>query len=172
MSIVFKRIWSIFSRPSRYVGRDLEGNKFFEYPSTSDDPRRTKRMIEYQPESRKWDYVSGRARLPVQWSMWLTHTRADPPSIEELRADIQRQQRVHASALELEKQYQAERAAQRLIPDSKPTPEMIEQPNQQVVSPISALEENVTKKERMKVPPSAPPPETQAWSPKTIRRGS
>ncbi|KAG8834457.1 hypothetical protein FRC17_008679 [Serendipita sp. 399] len=129
-------------------------------------------MIKYQPESRKWDYVSGQARLPVQWSMWLTHTRADPPSIEELRADIQRQQRVQASALALEQQYQAEKTAQRLLPESKPAPDMIEEPNQQVESQRVTREESAMKKERMKVPPSAPPPETQAWAPKAIRRGA
>lgn len=161
MSNFFRRVWQVISRPTRYVGRDLEGNKFYEYPSTSEDPRRTKRMIKYQPESRKWDYVSGQARLPVQWSMWLSHTRHDAPSLEELQTDLMRQRRVQASALELEAQYDAERAAQKLVPEPAPR----QTPESPIKTESAPVQPSPPQRERMKMPPSAPPPETQAWSP-------
>ncbi|KAG1823480.1 uncharacterized protein BJ212DRAFT_1261970 [Suillus subaureus] len=46
----------------------------------------------------------------VQWSAWLTHTRPDPPSIEELQADLARQQRVKLNVAILEAKDEAERA--------------------------------------------------------------
>jgi NADH dehydrogenase [ubiquinone] 1 alpha subcomplex assembly factor 2 len=57
-----------------------------------------------------WAYVASGKRLPVQWSAWLTHTRPDPPSIEELQADLARQQRVKLNAAILEARDEAERA--------------------------------------------------------------
>ncbi|KAH9962945.1 hypothetical protein BC827DRAFT_1196051 [Russula dissimulans] len=37
-----------------------------------------------------WNYIGGARRLPVQWVSWLSHTRRDPPTLEELRADLER----------------------------------------------------------------------------------
>ncbi|KAF9010164.1 hypothetical protein BDQ17DRAFT_1538675 [Cyathus striatus] len=75
---------------------------FFEYPSTSDDPRRTKRMVQYADPEHMTTYIGGNKRLPIQWSSWLTHTRPHPPTLEELQADIQRQQRVLMNAAMIE----------------------------------------------------------------------
>ncbi|TFY69320.1 hypothetical protein EVG20_g3206 [Dentipellis fragilis] len=74
------------------------GNKYYEYPSSTDDPRRTKRRVKYKDYEDVWAYVSGSRRIPVQWTSWLTHTRHHPPTLEELRVDIARQRRVLANA--------------------------------------------------------------------------
>ncbi|PVF97384.1 hypothetical protein CPB86DRAFT_707041 [Serendipita vermifera] len=162
----------LFGEKTRYVGRDLEGNKFYEYPSTSEDPRRTKRMIVYRPAERKWDYVSGKAQLPVQWRMWLTHTRYDPPTIEELQVDIARQRRIQQSALQLEAQYEEERQAQQLLPEPQSNSSVQNQEEVRKGTPVDRPKQRpFSEKERMLVPPSAPPTEAQSWSPKTIRRG-
>ncbi|KAG6335235.1 hypothetical protein ID866_3861 [Astraeus odoratus] len=51
--------------------------------------------------------------VAVQWSAWLTHTRRDPPTIEELRADLVRQKRVQMNAALLEAKEREERASVR-----------------------------------------------------------
>ncbi|KAI0918571.1 hypothetical protein AcV5_002524 [Taiwanofungus camphoratus] len=95
---VLRRIWESFSSSRYLVGRDLEGNCFYEYPSVSDDIRRTKRIVKYKHGQDMLDYASGGRRLPVQWSSWLTHTRPHPPTLEELHADLERQKRVLLNA--------------------------------------------------------------------------
>ncbi|KIM22159.1 hypothetical protein M408DRAFT_333056 [Serendipita vermifera MAFF 305830] len=186
MTSLFKRVWALVSKPTRLVGRDLEGNAFFEYPSVSEDPRRTKRMVEYRPASAKWDYIGGNKRLPVQWTQWLTHTRPDPPTLEELQADIQRRYRVQQSAQLLEEGYKAERAANMLIPEpaSQTHPQedaqlhaVESQPADSKVNgvqdPSGASKDASPKKARMLTPPTnpLPPPETKPWSPKVASRG-
>ncbi|KAF8438062.1 hypothetical protein L210DRAFT_3545355 [Boletus edulis BED1] len=56
-----------------------------------------------------WTYIASGKRLSVQWNAWLTHTRSDPPSIEELKADLERQHRVQMNAAILEARDKEER---------------------------------------------------------------
>ncbi|KIK47022.1 hypothetical protein CY34DRAFT_799871 [Suillus luteus UH-Slu-Lm8-n1] len=86
----------------------MEGNKYFEHPNTNNG--RSKRTVKYRKNEDMWTYVASGKRLPVQWSAWLTHTRPDPPSIEELQADLTRQRRVKLNAAILEAKDEAERA--------------------------------------------------------------
>lgn len=86
----------------------MEGNKYFEHPNANSG--RSKRTVKYRKNEDMWAYVASGKRLPVQWSAWLTHTRPDPPSIEELQADLARQQRVKLNAAILEAKDEAERA--------------------------------------------------------------
>jgi len=86
----FRRLFKIFGWKSSFVGRDLYGNKFYEYPSTTDDPRRTHRLVKYIDKGKITEYATGGLRLPIQWSAWLTHTRRDPPSMDELMKDYER----------------------------------------------------------------------------------
>jgi len=53
-------------------------------------------------------YTGGGKRLPIQWSAWLAHTRPHPPTIEELQADVARQQRVLANVALIEARDRAE----------------------------------------------------------------
>ncbi|OAX42600.1 hypothetical protein K503DRAFT_853832 [Rhizopogon vinicolor AM-OR11-026] len=71
---------------------------------------RSKRTVKYRRNEDMWAYVASGKRLPVQWSAWLTHTRPDPPTTEELQADLARQRRVKMNAAILEAKDQKERA--------------------------------------------------------------
>ncbi|KAK4685141.1 NADH dehydrogenase [ubiquinone] 1 alpha subcomplex assembly factor 2, partial [Tremellales sp. Uapishka_1] len=125
---------SIFSRLRRLipvarrrpVGYDLQGNKYFEGPGANGG--RTKRTIEYRIERDITDYTSGYSRLPVQWTAWMAHTRTNPPTIEELERDYNRQTRLTPLISAIEEREKQERIRQGfLIPDSEtgdyvPTP--------------------------------------------------
>ncbi|KAE9407939.1 hypothetical protein BT96DRAFT_1013826 [Gymnopus androsaceus JB14] len=90
---IWRRIW----HPTGFVGRDLEGNSYYE---------------RLNPLKGIW--LRGSRRLPIQWSAWLAHTRAHPPSIQELQTDLIRQQRVQRNAALIEASYQQERAQLRI----------------------------------------------------------
>lgn len=71
-----------------FIGNDLEGNGYYEYPSRSgsQDPRHTRRVIKYrEKQANYFDY--DRSQLPIQWKMWLRHTRRVAPSLQELQED-------------------------------------------------------------------------------------
>ncbi|VDC02728.1 unnamed protein product [Peniophora sp. CBMAI 1063] len=109
MSII-GRAWQRLVRSRYFVGTDLEGNRFFEYPSSTDDPRRTKRRVEYKQYTDMWQYIGRQRSLPVQWTAWLSHTRADPPSIQELQRDMFRRQRLQHNVAQIEARDAAEAA--------------------------------------------------------------
>ncbi|KAF8889709.1 hypothetical protein BD779DRAFT_1520596 [Infundibulicybe gibba] len=126
---ILGRIWQNIRPRSllRYVGRDLEGNRFYEHPSSSNDPRRTKRTVQYGDPEAVWHYIGGGRRLPVQWSAWLSHTRANPPTLQELEVDMARQQRMQMKvamiqARDLEDQKQMLRLAQSPPSNTLPPP--------------------------------------------------
>ncbi|ETS61978.1 hypothetical protein PaG_03529 [Moesziomyces aphidis] len=87
---------------ARYiVGHDLVGNAYLELPSLSGslDPRHPRRSIQWKEKREMGDY--DQRSIPVQWVMWLRHTRRDPPSIEELARDRQRILTTQANAARL-----------------------------------------------------------------------
>jgi hypothetical protein len=43
---------------------------------------RTKRVVKYARRMELWEYPQAQRRLPVQWTMWLTHTRLKAPTLE------------------------------------------------------------------------------------------
>ncbi|KAI0261588.1 hypothetical protein BC834DRAFT_459221 [Gloeopeniophorella convolvens] len=98
-----------FYRPRYFIGTDLEGNRFFEHPSLTSDPARTRRRVEYKVYDDMWDYIGGARRLPVQWTSWLSHTRPDPPTLDELHSDLERQRRVLHNAAVIAARDQEER---------------------------------------------------------------
>ncbi|KAK0449712.1 uncharacterized protein EV420DRAFT_1563667 [Desarmillaria tabescens] len=99
---LFSRIWKIVRHPTGFVGKDLEGNMFFERPNLLPEARRTKRTVKYRNPGDMWLYIGGPKRLPVQWSAWLSHTRPDPPTIQELQIDLARQEKVLRNAALIE----------------------------------------------------------------------
>ncbi|KAG7448686.1 uncharacterized protein BT62DRAFT_929777 [Guyanagaster necrorhizus] len=98
----FSKIWKLIRHPTGFVGRDLEGNMFFERHNPLPEARRTKRTVKYRNPDDMWLYIGGPKRLPVQWSAWLSHTRPDPPTIQELQTDLARQERVSRNAALIE----------------------------------------------------------------------
>ncbi|TFK34471.1 hypothetical protein BDQ12DRAFT_689665 [Crucibulum laeve] len=189
MSII-SRIWNAVRNPVRYVGRDLEGNRFYEAPSSTDDPRRTKRTIQYRDQEEVWKYIGGGKRLPIQWSSWLTHTRPYPPSLEELQADLARQHRVLMNAAMIEARDEEERkqALQLRNADRErlqaPPPEPIQaQVKLEALSthdaealpsppPPNAQLESAKEQEQPKSPwKHNIDPEPESWTPRARRRG-
>lgn len=51
------------------------------------------------------------AHAQAQWSAWLRTTRKLPPTMDELQKDYDRQLRLKANVMDLERAYQAEKAA-------------------------------------------------------------
>ncbi|KIY47431.1 hypothetical protein FISHEDRAFT_45387, partial [Fistulina hepatica ATCC 64428] len=82
----------------------LTGNKFYEYvnPNCESLQTKTRRMVRYRSQEEAYLYVGGGKRLPPQWYAWLSHTRRDPPSIQELQADVLRQERLRANVALIE----------------------------------------------------------------------
>lgn len=87
---------------AKYIkGHDLAGNAYLELPSLSGslDPRHTRRSIQWAEKRELGDY--DQRSIPVQWVMWLRHTRRDAPSLEELQRDRERIAMTQANAARL-----------------------------------------------------------------------
>ncbi|TCD60686.1 hypothetical protein EIP91_009668 [Steccherinum ochraceum] len=163
------------------VGRDLEGNKYYEIANP--ESSRMKRVVKYRKGYDMWTYVAGGKRLPVQWSAWLTHTRAHPPTLEELYADIERQKRVMLGAAMIEAREReavvaAQLAEQPSISAHRSDSSSVEPlPSSQTSPPNSQQEsrEVASGTWQGKPDPFAHVPkgadQTQSWAPRAIRRG-
>ncbi|KAM5532899.1 hypothetical protein V8D89_013451 [Ganoderma adspersum] len=183
------------SRPTGFVGRDLQGNRFFEYPSTSDDPRRTKRVVKYAKGTHMLDYVSGHRRLAVQWTSWMTHTRSHPPTLQELQGDLERQRRILQNVAMIEARDRAE--AEQIAAQQAPTPHLqapargTSKPDsteqQGIATPVPGVTKSAhsntsvnspaRQSQTYQEPPSSPwkpppPDEPHGWQPRSfVRRG-
>ncbi|KAF8960352.1 hypothetical protein BDZ97DRAFT_1834274 [Flammula alnicola] len=169
------RIWNAIRTPVRYVGRDLEGNKFFETRSPN-DPSRTKRTVQYDDPEDVWKYIGGGKRLPIQWSAWLTHTRNNAPTLEELQADMARQQRLSANVAMIEARDRAEaeemlrirqQDAQRALEDAAESRNkaLLQEPAGKTTNPAPDVTASSTQA-------SPPPPITPARADQSISSGS
>ncbi|ORX38224.1 hypothetical protein BD324DRAFT_343415 [Kockovaella imperatae] len=101
----------------RFKGRDLSGNKYYEIAKPSGGGR-PKRSVKYNNIEHLSDYTSGKVNLPVQWRAWLSHTRPNPPSVEELEADHLRQTNLTPLVAAIEERERAERIRQGYASDS------------------------------------------------------
>lgn len=132
MSILQKVARALRIGKAKYiVGHDLAGNAYLELPSLSGslDPRHTRRSIQWKEKKELGDY--DQRSIPVQWVMWLRHTRREAPTIQELVRDHERilttQANAHKLALQdkesrereqqarLEQHAEAKQRAQKLI---------------------------------------------------------
>ncbi|KAJ8517913.1 hypothetical protein ONZ45_g4943 [Pleurotus djamor] len=106
----FQRLWRFVqtNKPARLIGRDLEGNSYYERFNPN-NPTRAKRTVKYYAEQDMWRYIGGERRLAVQWTAWLSHTRAHPPTLEELEQDAARVERVRYNAAMIEARERQER---------------------------------------------------------------
>jgi NADH:ubiquinone oxidoreductase subunit len=92
-----------------FVGHDLQGNMYFEEPMIKrgiNFPRRSviyqdgrNHLSQYDPDS-----------IPVQWQAWMRHTRLDPPTLQELQLDLQRQAVTELNVKKLEEKEKQEMA--------------------------------------------------------------
>ncbi|KAI9806726.1 MAG: hypothetical protein M1825_006183 [Sarcosagium campestre] len=80
--------WKALKLPWRrkfLAGYDLAGNSYWEFKDNL-NANRLRRIVQY-PRSTHY----GDVQLTPQWHQWLRHTRTDPPSVAELRDDVDRQ---------------------------------------------------------------------------------
>ncbi|KAF7360413.1 hypothetical protein MVEN_00771300 [Mycena venus] len=171
--------------PTYYVGRDLEGNRYYEHPSLLDDPR-PRRSVKYSGADDMWKYVGGNKRLAVQWSSWLTHTRPDPPSLEELQVDLIRQERVRRNVALLTARDREEGLLKLAAQSQSPAP-MLEShadletppPDPAVASPsLGENSKHAPPKPKSKPLPTMPSrvnteaAEPETWMPRAATRGA
>ncbi|KAJ7126109.1 hypothetical protein C8R44DRAFT_781073 [Mycena epipterygia] len=163
-----RRIVDRLRRPTYFVGRDLEGNRYYEHPSLLDDPR-PKRSVKYSGSADMWKYIGGNRRLAVQWSSWLTHTRPDAPTLEELQADLIRQERVRRNVALLDARDREEdrlRLAAASPPSLSPPDDPPSPADPAVVPPAKP-----TAKPLPTMPSSTKSSEPESWTPHAATRG-
>ncbi|KAI1337893.1 hypothetical protein F5Y15DRAFT_389553 [Xylariaceae sp. FL0016] len=99
--------WKALRLPWRkrfLIGLDLQGNTYWEFTLARGDEasQRPRRIVQY-PRSTQLSEV----RVPPQWHQWLRYQRPQPPSLQEQRTDIARQQRMKALAAEADARWEA-----------------------------------------------------------------
>ncbi|KAF8916365.1 hypothetical protein CPB85DRAFT_1289384 [Mucidula mucida] len=164
MSSFLTRLWRTIRHPTGFVGRDLEGNLYFERKNPVPEARRPKRTVKYHSTEMYWDYIGGRRRLPAQWSAWLSHTRIGPPSMEELQLDWARQQKLKMNVAMIEQRDREDRL-RFAEPSINPNHEQPTSPE-----PVQA-QTPPTVKELPKMP-AQDNYEPEVWAPRARTRGT
>jgi len=147
-SSLFSRIWRRIRSPTGYVGKDLEGNRYYEYINPVPGGR-TRRAMKYRKRVEVWECVSGMKRLPAQWTAWLSHTRQHHPTIQELTADVARIELTRRNAVLLETKAAEERAqllatrTARAVPSPEGPSQAITQPTEKRVDPATVNTEEL-----------------------------
>jgi NADH dehydrogenase [ubiquinone] 1 alpha subcomplex assembly factor 2 len=76
---MLRRFLLLFQKQKRCVGVDFYGNQYYE--TVGEQP---KRWVQFYGKNMKpEDYKP--ENIPVEWSRWLSYTRKDAPSLEELK---------------------------------------------------------------------------------------
>ncbi|WVW85310.1 hypothetical protein I302_107348 [Kwoniella bestiolae CBS 10118] len=115
MSGIFGAVKKFF-RPKGLIGYDLQGNKYFEIPNPAGG--RMKRFVQYKKNRDLAEYSRAELRPPVQWRAWLSHTRVEPPTLQELQTDTNRQTNLQPKIAAIEAREREERIRQGyLLPD-------------------------------------------------------
>lgn len=68
---------TLWRRGARLVGRDEQGNRYFEEREASGSDGRIRRFVIYHG-------LAEASRVPPDWHGWLHHTFADPPTVAPL----------------------------------------------------------------------------------------
>lgn len=183
-SSLLSRIWRRIRSPTGYVGRDLDGNRYYEHINPVLGGR-TRRVVKYRKGVEVWEYVSGMKRLPAQWTAWLAHTRNHYPTIQELTADVARIELTRRNAALLEAKAAEERArllalrSARAVDSPGTSSQAVTPPIGESVDPASVsdqeLREKFAKEQRTKSQRSShlwkpEKDEAEAWTPKAIHR--
>ncbi|CAE6506897.1 unnamed protein product [Rhizoctonia solani] len=149
------------------------GNRYYEIPTKRTDLVRPTRRVEYNVTSHDVTQNANRARqLSVQWSSWLSHTRLDPPTFQELQADLLRRQRLQENVRIIEARDREERQRQMIAAQTEPRPARIAGGNTQDGPQNSAGHEQSKDVEDPweKAKKEAPPEEPTSWQPQITRR--
>ncbi|KAG8757523.1 hypothetical protein FRC12_010285 [Ceratobasidium sp. 428] len=110
----------------------------------------------------------------VQWTSWLSHTRPDPPTLQELQADILRRQRLQQNVQAIEARDREERA--RLGIERSETLRLSQAREEPVAraqpppSPPHREEPKAAEDPWEKAKKEAPPEQPASWKPTAARR--
>lgn len=120
-------------------------------------------MINSGNYNNRLEYRLGTQQLPVQWTAWMSFTRENPPTMEELKKDWIRQERLKAKVKEIEERERQERIAQGYLnPDgSEIDPDKLEAPRD--LTP----KHGITQQRGFDLPPSAVQEASQAMGQET-----
>ncbi|OCF75730.1 hypothetical protein I204_03022 [Kwoniella mangroviensis CBS 8886] len=136
-----------FFRPKGLIGYDLQGNKYFEIPNPAGG--RMKRFVQYKKNRDLAEYSRAELRPPVQWRAWLSHTRVEPPTLQELEYDYSRQQGLQPKIAAIEAREREERIRQGyLLPDGS-----VPQAPSQIAGPSTPSERAARLKQIGQPPP-------------------
>ncbi|KAF2110725.1 hypothetical protein BDV96DRAFT_198910 [Lophiotrema nucula] len=114
--------WKTLQLPWRkqwLAGFDLEGNTYWEFKDVV-HALRNRRIVKYA----RWTH-HGDVNVPPQWMQWLRHTRFEPPSINEQRADVFRREQMKVLAAEADARWASKPSAMD-APDKQQPAHMLE----------------------------------------------
>ncbi|KAI0481865.1 hypothetical protein F4859DRAFT_437606 [Xylaria cf. heliscus] len=102
------QVWKSLRLPWRkrfFVGQDPQGNTYYELRQPRGDAPVSSghRRLVYYPRSTHYSEV----KVPPAWHQWLRHQRADPPTMAEQIAELQRQARIKVLAAEADARWEA-----------------------------------------------------------------
>ncbi|KAF8531095.1 hypothetical protein JB92DRAFT_3092431 [Gautieria morchelliformis] len=160
----FARFWQAVRKQRRLVGYDLEGNRFYESPPGVIDPQRARRTVEYRKSGDLWDTAAGISRLPAQWNAWLAHTRNSAPTLDELKSDIARQEKVAFNVARLKQKEDEENRRRSQTSAILPRPKLDPNPGRFEPEPESISPQAPPSK------PIGPTHEPQTWVPRSARK--
>ncbi|KIV95487.1 hypothetical protein PV10_03139 [Exophiala mesophila] len=167
--------WKMLRLPWRkrfLIGTDLSGNTFWEFKDALNH-NRWRRIVK---TSRKTHYSD--VQISPQWHQWLRATRADPPSLQEQTADLERLAQMKTNARLADERWAAKA---KYIEPSKPsrTPQLSDGPRPNAASshtPVDKKSQTTTDSESS----GKPSPETgsnpgqnwkpEAWVPTSSKR--
>lgn len=76
-STTFSTSFTLWRRAARLVGRDDQGNRYYEEAKPSGADGRHRRWVVYHG-------VAEASRVPADWHGWLHHTFEEPPTVAPL----------------------------------------------------------------------------------------
>ncbi|KAK0621455.1 hypothetical protein B0T17DRAFT_508804 [Bombardia bombarda] len=155
--------WKALKLPWRnqfLAGTDLQGNSYWEFKDVrGSNTGRLRRIVRYPPKTHHGDVT-----VPPAWHQWLRHTRPSPPSIDEQRAELARQERIKILAAQADARW----AAKPGLMDAPPKAPSLGKPS---ITAAETQQEEAIQQQQPK--PSDPDPWKQArggpsedWTPK------
>ena len=143
------------------AGQDLHGNTFWEFKDAINH-NRWRRIVQGHRKTHHSD-----VKISPQWHQWLRRTRADPPSIQEQIADVQRIEQMKHNARLADERWAAKA---KYIAKPEPTPTVTAPPMNGVAQARPPPSEQKTKNTAEMEDPWAKASETGSnpgatWSP-------
>ncbi|KLO19319.1 hypothetical protein SCHPADRAFT_924501 [Schizopora paradoxa] len=137
------------------------------------DSRRTRRIVKYQGKRDLLEYATDGKQLAAQWRAWLSHTRIQPPTLQDLQRDLERQRQIMHNAAIIEARDNEER--RRLSEARSPSiSEPVSSKSEHTHAPSVASASSSSAAPQKQFSPWVPQPdhyEPQSWTPRSSMRG-